>query len=48
MKERIEEGILIIPSVKHVQEKIKGTATLSGALGKQRVYDLSIAESCPE
>jgi hypothetical protein len=44
VKERIEEGILIMPSVKHVQEKIKGTAeqsTLSGALGKQRV---SIAE----
>src|ERR1035438_10155179 len=41
-------GIPITPSVLHVQEKIESTAErsmLSGALAKQRVYDLSIAEA---
>lgn len=49
MKERIEaaiNGTLNTPSVKHVQEKIKGAAErsiLSRTLTKQRVYDLSLA-----
>jgi hypothetical protein len=50
VKERIEavmNGILITPSIKHVQEKVEGIAEqsiLSGALVKQRVHDLSLAE----
>ena len=49
MRERIEaaiNGIPITPSVKRIQEKVKGAAErliLSGALAKQRVYDLSLA-----
>jgi hypothetical protein len=49
IKARIEaaiEGIPIIPSVKRVQEKVEGAAErsiLSGALAKQKVYDLSLA-----
>jgi hypothetical protein len=40
-------GIPIILSVKHIQEKVKGIAErsiLSGALAKQRVHDLSLTE----
>jgi hypothetical protein len=50
VKERIEatiSGTPITPSVKRVQEKIKGAAErsiLSSALAKQRVHDLSLAE----
>jgi hypothetical protein len=50
VKERIEaalSGTLITPSVKRVQDKIEGAAEwsiLSGALAKQRVHDLSLAE----
>jgi hypothetical protein len=49
VKERIEaaiNGTPITPSVKRVQEKVEGAAErsiLSGALAKQRVYDLSLA-----
>jgi hypothetical protein len=50
VKERIEAAIKCIPitpSILRVQEKIKGAverSMLSGALAKQRVHDLSIAE----
>jgi hypothetical protein len=50
VKERMEaamKGIPITPSVLQVQEKIEGAAErsmLSGALAKQRVHDLGIAE----
>jgi hypothetical protein len=50
VKKRIEaviNGIPIILSVKHVQEKVKGIverSILSGALVKQRVHDLSLVE----
>jgi hypothetical protein len=50
VKEWIEaaiSGIPITPSVKHMQEKVENAAErsiLSGALAKQRVHDLSLAE----
>ena len=40
-------GIPITPSVKYVQEKVEGASErsiLSGALAKQRVHNLSLAE----
>ena len=50
VQERLEaalSGVPITPTVKRVQEKVKGAAErsiLSGALAKQRVYDLGVAE----